>query len=120
MQKAKKKMPTKEMPLHPDFALVVNAFAADRSVSLPGTSKGFGSGSLKVRGKIFAMMASKGEFVVKLPKERVAELVSDGDAEYFNPTYKKPMKEWAVVIGPDASWVELAKEAYRYVKGSKT
>jgi len=119
MPKAKKKTSAKKMPLPPDFALVVNAFAADRSVSLPGTSKGFGSGSLKVRGKIFAMMASQGEFVVKLPKERVAEMVSDGDADYFNPTYKRPMKEWAVVIDPDASWIELAKEAYRYVGKGK-
>jgi len=116
----KKKSKPSDTKVDENFALVVNAFAADRSVSLPGTSKGFGSGSLKVRGKIFAMIASKGEFVVKLPKERVAKMVADGDAEYFNPTYKKPMKEWAVVTNPGASWVELAKEAYRYVKGSET
>ena len=116
----KTKTERRKLQIDENFALVVNAFAADRSVSLPGASKGFGSGSLKVRGKIFAMMASKGEFVVKLPKDRVAKMVADGEAELFNPTYKKPMKEWAVILNGDVSWVELAKEAYLYVKGNTT
>ncbi len=57
----------------PRFARVVAAFAKDRQVS-QGNRKGFGSRGLKVNGKIFAMMPSKGKFVVKLPKKRVDEL----------------------------------------------
>ncbi len=63
--------------LNPPFDRVADAFAGDRQVSLGG-KKGFCSGALKVNGKIFAMMSSKGEFVVKLPKARVDELVASG------------------------------------------
>jgi hypothetical protein len=40
------------------FDRVVAAFAKDRQVS-HADGKGFGSGALKVNGKIFAMMSSK-------------------------------------------------------------
>ena len=58
----------------PWFLRVVETFAKDRYVSRE-TRRGFGSGALKVNGKIFAMMSSKGKFVVKLPKKRVDDLV---------------------------------------------
>jgi hypothetical protein len=92
------------------FALVVNAFAADRQVSPPGTGKGFGSGALKVNGKIFAMISSKGEFVVKLSEERVNELVAAGEGSRFDPGRGRVMKEWLVVTA-DHKWLPLAKEA---------
>lgn len=59
------------------FAPVVAAFSRSRRVDL-GRSKGFGSGTLLVNGKIFAMMTSKGELVVKLSKARVDDLVNGG------------------------------------------
>ena len=40
------------------LARVVDAFAKDREVSRGG-GKGFGSGALKVNGKIFAMMSPR-------------------------------------------------------------
>jgi hypothetical protein len=79
------------------FAPVVSAFAGIRTVSR-GKGKGFGSGALKVNGKIFAMMSSKGEFVVKLPKERVDELLRSGQGERFDPGHGRLMKEWVVVL----------------------
>jgi hypothetical protein len=91
--------------------LVVNAFADDRQVSLPGTGKGFGSGALKVNGKIFAMISSKGEFVVKLSEERVSELVAAGKGSRFDPGRGRVMKEWMVVTSDHAFWIPLAKEA---------
>ncbi len=72
----------KQAPTHPRFLAVVNAFANEKAVHLGG-GKGFGSGALKVNGKIFAMMSSDRSFIIKLPRERVDELVSRGDAEYF-------------------------------------
>jgi hypothetical protein len=50
------------------FASVVKAFANDPEVTPPGTGKSFGSGALKVGKKIFAMVSSRSEFVVKLPQ----------------------------------------------------
>jgi len=95
------------------FARVVNAFAKDRSVTRGG--KGFGSTGLKVKGKLFAFMSSHGAFVVKLPRERVAELVSAGEAEYFDPGHGRLMKEW-IAVGPRApDRIDLAREARRFV-----
>jgi hypothetical protein len=93
------------------FTLVVNAFADDRQVSPPGTGKGFGSGALKVNGKIFAMISSKGEFVVKLSEERVNELVAASKGSRFDPGRGRVMKEWLVVTADPALWIPLAKEA---------
>src|SRR5215472_1344158 len=68
----------------PRFARVVAAVAGKRDVTRE-SRKGFGSGALKVNGKIFAMMTPRAEFVVKIPKARVDELVKDGIGERFEP-----------------------------------
>ena len=102
----------------PHFAPVVDALAAGRQVTREKL-KGFGSGALKVKGKIFAMMSSKGKFVVKLPKKRVDELVSEGTGKRFDPGHGRLMKEWIEVEAGHANWVELAREACAFVKYGK-
>jgi hypothetical protein len=102
-------------PVDPRFAPVVAAFARDRAVTYGG--KGFGSTGLKVEGKLFAMISSKGMFVAKLPKARVEELVQQGAGEPFDPGHGRLMKEWIALRGGTASWIDLAKEAHRFVKG---
>lgn len=99
------------------FVRVVNAFANDPSVSR-GDGKGFGVGALKVNGKIFAMMTPGDSFVVKLPKERVADLIGSGRGERFDPGHGRLMKEW-IVVSVARGWVELAREAHRFVKGGQ-
>jgi hypothetical protein len=93
------------------FVSVVSAFANDLKVIPPGSGKGFGSGALKVNGKIFAMMSSKGQFVVKLSEERVNALVADGSGSRFDAGRGRPMKEWLVVTAGHQLWVPLAREA---------
>ncbi len=112
---AKKATELQPGEVDPRFALVADAFAGARQVT-HGGGKGFGSGALKVKGKIFAMMSSKGEFVVKLPKQRVDELVSSGQGERFDPGHGRLMKEWVVIVAGRADGVELANEAYNFVK----
>ncbi len=102
----------------PRFASVVEAFRRDRRVKRQ-TRKGFGSGALKVNGKIFAMMSSKGQFVVKFPKKRVDELVSSSKGERFDPGHGRLMNEWAVIGAGEGNWVELAREACAFVKRGK-
>jgi hypothetical protein len=109
--KRKTSAPTQTPVRETRFALVVNAFADDRQVDPPGTGKGFGSGALKANGKIFAMISSKGEFVVKLSEERVNELVAAGKGFRFDPGRGRVMKEWLVVTADHALWIPLAKEA---------
>lgn len=99
------------------FVQVAEAFDSDPQV-MHGGGTGFGSGALKVNGKIFAMVTSRDEFVVKLPKARVTELVESGQGVHFDAGKGKPMKEWLVVTGEPVSWLDLAKEARRFVGGS--
>jgi hypothetical protein len=76
----------------------------------------FGSTSLRVNGKIFAMIAAKGRFVVKLPAARVDELVRTGDGEHFDRHGKRWMKEWvAMTPGTERQWAGLAGEALTFV-----
>jgi TfoX/Sxy family transcriptional regulator of competence genes len=49
---------------------------------------------LKTSGKFFAMVV-KDELVVKLPRERVDELVESGKGKRFDPGSGRLMKEWA-------------------------
>ncbi len=100
-----------------NFLAVEGRFAKNRLVTLGG-GKGFGSSALKVDGKIFAMRSSKGCFVVKLPRERVDELVSLGGGKHFETAPGRRMKEWVAVQGENSDWVKLAEEAYEYVKQS--
>jgi TfoX/Sxy family transcriptional regulator of competence genes len=95
----------------PSFVPVVEAFAKNRRVSRGKMMSSYG---LRVNGKIFAMFG-RGRFVVKLPKERVDKLVSDGKGERFDPGHGRLMKEWVTVGAGKANWVELAREAYDFV-----
>lgn len=62
---------------------------------------------LKVGGKFFAMTV-KGDLVVKLPAERVNELVETGEGRHFDPGHGRLMKEWVTLRPAD----EAACEAF--------
>ncbi len=102
------------------FALVVEHFLSDREVTPPGDNfrpaNRFGSSALKIHGKIFAMLV-RGQFVVKLPRQRVEALVAGGDGERFDPKKNgRPMKEW-IMLDPASrlDWLPLAQEARAFV-----
>jgi hypothetical protein len=100
------------------FARLVEHFGPDPAVTPPSPGKGggFGSSGLKVDGRIFAML-SKGELVVKLPRERVDELIASGMGKRFDPGHGRLMKEW-VAVAPrhGGSWNEVAEEARQFVQ----
>jgi hypothetical protein len=103
------------MPTEERYRELVKAFAGQPGVTTDG--KGFGAGALKVRGKIFAMLSSRGEFVVKLPRRRVDELIRSRAGAPFDAGKGKPMKEWVAVPENSATdWVEVASEAMRFVR----
>jgi hypothetical protein len=96
----------------PILAPVANALAEVRGVTrrrMFSTENAF-----SVNGKIFAMLV-RGSLVVKLPKERVDDLVETGKGERFDPGHGRLMKEWISVPAGGVPWVALAKEAHRYV-----
>jgi hypothetical protein len=99
------------------FGFVVEALSRKRGVSIGSVgNKGFGSSALKVNGKIFAMVSSRGSFVVKLPAQRVESLEASGAGRRFDPGHGRLMKEW-IALPPESTedWLSLAQEARRFV-----
>ena len=108
---------SRHVELDPSFVPVVEAFASDQRVIYGG--QGFGSRALRLDGKIFAMLSSKGQFVVKLPRDRVIELIRLGKGQYFDTGRDRTMKEWLAIVGRPRSWLGLAKEAHRYALSTR-
>jgi hypothetical protein len=101
------------------YARIARAFAVDPAVEFgAGRKRGFGAGALAVRGRIFAMLASRGRFVVKLPAPRVATLTAAGRGRPFVPGPGRVMKEWLEVAAGDKGWLALAREARAFVGGA--
>jgi len=59
-----------------------------------------------------------GNFVVKLPKQRVDALATAGVGQRFDPGHGRLMKEWlSVEAASKVDWLPLATEALRFVEG---
>ena len=98
------------------FAVLVEAFAGTPGVTPPDPSgrRSFGSSALKVDGAIFAMLVQD-SLVVKIPADRVAELVASGSCAPFATGKGSPMREWAAVENP-ALDLALSGEALDHVR----
>jgi hypothetical protein len=78
--------------------------------------KGFGSHSMFVGRKMFALLGSDGALVVKLPPVRVAELIATGVGAPWHPGTGSPLKEYvAVGFDQQRKWPALAKEARAFM-----
>ena len=72
--------------------------------------------ALKINKKMFAML-NKGNFVLKLPKERVNVLKAAGIGKDWDPGNGKIMKEWVIIpLEYSDEWIELASEAKIFAK----
>ena len=95
----------------------------DELVGLPGVTppargSGFGRSAIKVNGKIFAMFV-RGQLVLKLPEDRVDELIATGHGSNFDANKGKPMREWLTVNATsDLAWLPLAREALSFAAGN--
>ncbi len=99
------------------FAVLVESFSGEDGVSVGSSRTGFGSGTLQVDGRIFAMV-SRGVLVLKLPHQRVVDLLERGQGLAFDAGKGRPMKEWVGLLdASDAPWRDLAGEALAYVAG---
>jgi TfoX/Sxy family transcriptional regulator of competence genes len=65
-----------------------------------GQGRMFNAVGLKTGGKFFAMVV-KDELVVKLPAERIDELIAEGEGRRFDPGHGRLMKEWATLRPAD-------------------
>jgi hypothetical protein len=91
-------------------------FDADPHVQA-GTGFG-GAPGRRVDGRISAMLMH-GALVVKLPADRVSELIGSGTAQPFDAGKGRPMREWASVPATDPDeWPALIAEAHAFVRGA--
>lgn len=107
------------VPNRPLLDELAVAFIDDPAVSV-GTM--FRSPGLRVGSKIFAFLGFEGELMVKLPVDRVAELVQAGRAVQVTMG-RRTMREWVTLADQGdndrtlAFWRPLAVEAHRFVGG---
>jgi hypothetical protein len=97
------------------FDDIVSAFVGRPGVTPPaaGGPRRFGSDALRVDGSVFCMVSSGDRFVVKLPAERVRELIAASVGGPFQAGKKSPMRQWLVVTDEAPGvWESLAEEAY--------
>jgi hypothetical protein len=96
---------------------IAEDFTGDRDVAM-GTM--FRSPGLRVGGKVFAFLGHRGELIVKVPSDRVGELVAAGKAEQV-VMGNRAMREWIglAALGDRAAtlalWRDIAREAREYV-----
>jgi hypothetical protein len=97
------------------FSKIVTSLKGLPKVSVGASRRGFGSSALCISKKIFAMISSSGRLVVKLPKQRVGELVAVGAGSRFEPSRGRVMNEW-LAVDPDwgGDWLSLAREAMKF------
>jgi hypothetical protein len=75
--------------------------------------KMFGSEGLRTGKKFFAIWWHE-QLVVKIPADRLQELVAAGDGEPFEPMPGRPMNGW-ILLGDSADWSTLVEEARAFV-----
>jgi hypothetical protein len=101
----------------PRFEPVAAAFAGLPGFSLM-ESKSQASRGLMLNGRSFGM-SSHGRLILKLNRERAAELIQAGIGEPFSPSAGKVLPGWIDVTLPDADWVALAREAYEIARSGR-
>jgi hypothetical protein len=84
----------------------------------PPHGGGFGRSAVRLNGKIFVMFV-RGQLVLKLPEERVDELIAAGYGSRFDANKGTPMREWlSLDRASDQPWLPLAREALEFARSS--
>ena len=100
------------------YEQLVDEFSGVDGVRPPEGGSGFGRSALRYRRKIFAMLV-RGRLVLKLPGQRVDELLAAGHGERFDANKGTPMKEWfSLDPESDLAWPPLAREALDFARGA--
>ena len=107
------------MPDHHDpagFFWEASAPALAHDDVATGTMMGFPC--LRVSGAFFASCDHRsGDLIVKLPRQRVEQLIETGAGKPFTPA-GRTFREWVLIEDRDqARWAELIDEARLYVAG---
>ena len=66
-------------------------------------------------GKKVIFMFLKVNLLVKLPEERISEIIAAGDGEPYDPGTGKPMKNWVLITETRRElWIKYSEEAKQY------
>lgn len=106
------------MPDSPtDFFHEISTEALAHPDVATGTMMGFPC--LRVAGAFFASCDHRtGDLVVKLPRDRVAQLIADGTGKPFAPA-GRTFREWVLIDDRDETrWTALIDEARQFVGGN--
>ena len=100
-----------------DFFWQAGAAALARSDVAAGTMTGFPC--LRADGAFFASCDHRtGDLIVKLPPERVHQLIATGDGKPFAPA-GRIFRAWVLIEERDPDrWAELIDEALAFVGGN--
>lgn len=101
------------------FQDLVDELVGTDGVTPPRGGAGFGRSGLRFQNRIFAMFV-RGRLVLKLPADRVGELVAAGEGVHFDANKGTPMKEW-FSLDPQSSlaWLPLAREALEFSRPAR-
>jgi hypothetical protein len=101
------------------FEDLVDQLVGTEGVTPPRGGSGFGRSALRFHGKIFAMHV-RGALVLKLPADRVDELIRAGAGAHFDANKGTPMREWlSVDPGSAQPWLPLATEALGFARSAR-
>ena len=96
------------------YADIKEYFANNSQVEV---SSGKGAQGIKYKGKMFIMFYN-GDLVIKLPPDRIKELIEAGDGMPFDPGTGKPMKDRMLIpINKKHLWIPLSEESKDYIIG---
>lgn len=95
---------------------LVDALVGQDGVTPPQGGAGFGRSAIRFNGKIFAMFV-RGKLVLKLPEQRIDDLIAAGHGERFDANKRTPMREWlSLNPGSDQPWLPIAQEALSFAR----
>jgi hypothetical protein len=85
----------------------------------PPRGGGFGRSAVRFQNKIFVMLV-RGRLVLKLPADRVDDLIAAGHGIRFDANKGTPMREW-LSLDPASGlpWPPLAREALGYARSNR-
>ena len=96
----------------PELAQLMAAVAGRPNVTF---GQALGNTGLMTGGKLFAFLKD-GNLVLKLPADRIDDLIRTKGAVRFDRGQDKPLREWAVMpVAANADWSALVIEACDFV-----
>jgi hypothetical protein len=108
-------MPDVDEQADPRYEDLIDDLMGEPGVT-PPQGRGFGRSAVRFNGKIFVMFV-RGRLVLKLPEDRVDEMIATGHGVRFDANKGTPMREWlSLDPASEQPWLPLATEALSFAR----